>query len=40
VLSGGAPLARVNEQGERVYVPDEVRQQQLARVDEALRACP
>jgi hypothetical protein len=40
VLSGGAPLARVNEQGERVYVPDEVRQQQLARVGEALRACP
>ena len=40
VLSGGQPLARINDQGERVYVPDEVREQRLARLREAMRACP
>ncbi len=39
-LSDGRPLVRFNEQGERAYVPDEVRRQRLARVREALRACP
>lgn len=40
VLSDGRPLVRFNEQGERAYVPDEVRRQRLARVREAMRACP
>jgi hypothetical protein len=39
-LSGGRPLVRFNEQGERVYVPDETREQRLARLSEALRTCP
>ena len=39
-LSSGRRLARVNEQGEAVYVSDEVREQRLARVREAMRACP
>lgn len=40
ILSGGRPLSRINEQGERVYVPDQVREQRLAQVRDALRACP
>ena len=40
VLSDGRPLARINDRGERVYVPDEVREQRLARLREALRGCP
>jgi hypothetical protein len=39
-LSSGRRLARTDERGERVYVPDEVREQQLARLREAMRACP
>jgi hypothetical protein len=39
-LSSGRRLARVNEQGEAVYVSDEVREQRLARVREAMLACP
>lgn len=39
-LSSGRRLARVNEQGETVYVTDQVREQRLARVREAMRACP
>lgn len=40
VLSSGRPLARLNDQGERIYVPDEVREQRLNRLREAMRACP
>ncbi len=40
ILSGGLPLSRINEQGERVYVPDQVREERLARLSEALRTCP
>lgn len=40
VLASGRRLARTNEQGERVYLPDQARQEQLARVQQALRACP
>lgn len=39
-LSSGRRLAQVNADGERVYVPDEVRDQRLARVRDALRGCP
>lgn len=39
-LSSGRRLAQVNANGEAVYVPDEVREQRLAHVREALRACP
>ena len=40
MLSGGRPLLRFNDQGERVYVPDEEREQRLARLRDAARACP
>jgi hypothetical protein len=40
VLSSGRPLARLNDQGERIYVPDEIREQRLNRLRDALRACP
>jgi hypothetical protein len=40
VLSGGRPLMRFNDQGERAYVPDEERERRLARLREAARACP
>jgi len=40
MLSGGGPLLRFNDQGERVYVPDEERERRLARLREAARACP
>jgi hypothetical protein len=39
-LSSGRPLAQVDAQGERVYVPDEVRDQRLAQVRDAMRGCP
>jgi hypothetical protein len=39
-LSPEGRLWRFNDQGERVYVPDEVRDQRLAQVREALRGCP
>ena len=39
-LSSGRRLAQVNDQGERVYLPDEVRDQRLAQVRDALRTCP
>lgn len=39
-LSSGRPLAQVNDRGERVYVPDEVREQRLAQLRGAMRACP
>jgi len=39
-LSSGRPLAQVNANGERVYVPDEMRDQRLAQVRDALRGCP
>ena len=40
VLSSGGRLWRYSDQGERVYVPDEVRDRRLTHVREALRACP
>lgn len=40
LLSSGRRLAQVNADGERVYLPDEVRDQRLAQVRDALRACP
>lgn len=40
VLSSGRRLWRFSEQGERVYLPDEVREQRLAHVREAMRGCP
>lgn len=39
-LSTQGRLWRFSDQGERVYVPDEVRDQRLAQVREALRGCP
>ena len=39
-LSSGRPLAQVNANGERVYLPDQVRDQRLAHVRDALRGCP
>lgn len=39
-LSSGRRLAQVNDKGERVYLPDEVRDQRLAQVRDALRGCP
>jgi hypothetical protein len=39
-LSSGRPLVQANAKGERVYVPDEVREQRLAQLREAMRACP
>lgn len=39
-LSSGRRLAQVNDQGERVYLSDEVRDQRLAKVRDALRTCP
>ncbi len=39
-LSSGRPLAQVNANGERVYLSDEVRDQRLAQVRDALRGCP
>jgi hypothetical protein len=40
VLASGRRLSRTNERGELVYMPDQARQEQLARVQQALRACP
>jgi hypothetical protein len=40
VLSSGRRLAHTNERGEPVYVPDQARQEQLAQVRQAMRACP
>ncbi len=39
-LSSGRPLAQINDDGERVYVPDELKGERLAQVREAMRACP
>jgi hypothetical protein len=39
-LSSGRPLAQINAKGDRVYVPDETRDQRLVQVREALRGCP
>ena len=39
-LSTQGRLWRFSDQGERVYLPDEARDQRLAQVREALRACP
>jgi hypothetical protein len=39
-LASGRRLAQVNEKGERVYLSDEVRDQRLAKVRDALRECP
>lgn len=39
-LSSGRPLARIDASGERVYVPDQEREQRVAQVHGALRACP
>jgi hypothetical protein len=38
-LSSGRRLAQVNANGEPVYLPDEVREQRLAHVRDALRGC-
>lgn len=40
VLGSGRRLVRINENGEREYVDDAVREQQLADVQSALRQCP
>jgi hypothetical protein len=39
-LSTGRRLSQVNAAGERVYLPDDVRNQRLEQVSAALRACP
>ena len=39
-LASGRPLVRIGASGERVYVPDQEREQRLAQVQGALRACP
>jgi hypothetical protein len=39
-LSSGRRLAQVNANGEAIYVTDEVREQRLAHVRDALRGCP
>ncbi len=39
-LSSGRRLAQLNDRGERVYLPDEERDQRLAKVRDALRGCP
>ena len=39
-LSSGRPLVQVNADGERTYVPDELRDKRLAQVRDALRSCP
>lgn len=39
-LSSGRRLVQLNDKGERVYLPDEVRDQRLARLRDALRGCP
>jgi hypothetical protein len=39
-LSSGRPLAQVNASGDRVYIPDEMRDQRLVQVRDALRGCP
>lgn len=39
-LSTQGRLWRFSDQGERVYLPDEARDQRLAQVREAMRACP
>jgi hypothetical protein len=39
-LSSGRRLSQVNADGERVYLPDDVRSQRLEQVSAALRACP
>lgn len=39
-LSSGRRLSQVNDRGERVYLPDDVRNQRLEQVSAALRACP
>lgn len=38
-LSSGRRLSQVNAEGERVYLPDHVRNQRLDQVSAALRAC-
>jgi hypothetical protein len=39
-LSSGRPLARIDADGERVYLPDELKDERLAQVRDAMRACP
>jgi hypothetical protein len=39
-LSSASPLAQINADGERVYLPEELKDQRLAEVREAMRACP
>lgn len=39
-LSSDRPLAEIGADGERVYVPEELKEQRLAQVREAMRACP
>jgi hypothetical protein len=39
-LSSGSRLAQIDADGERVYLPDELKDQRLAEVREAMRACP
>lgn len=40
VLASGSRLARIDAQGERVYVDDAERERRLAEVHTALRQCP
>lgn len=40
VLSSGRRVTRISAEGERVYMPDETREQRLAQVRESLRTCP
>ena len=39
-LSSGSALAQIDADGERVYLPDELKDRRLAEVREAMRACP
>jgi hypothetical protein len=40
VLSSGARISKLNEQGERVYMEDASRDRRLAQLAQELRACP
>lgn len=40
VLSSGARISKLNEQGERVYLDDASRDRRLAQVTQELRGCP
>jgi hypothetical protein len=40
LLASGIRIARVNEQGERVFMDDTVRDKRIAELAQELRACP